>query len=287
MFVIENNELRVEIAKKGAEIKKIINKTNGENYIWRGDSAFWGKTAPVLFPFIGGQNNQKFKVNGEEFDQLKHGFARDNDFEMLEQKDDYIKFVFSSNDTTYGKYPYDFDFYIIYYLENNKVFTKYVVDNNTEDEMYFSVGAHPAFATPVNDDMKFEDYYVEFEKEEDAETFVIDGVLFTREKKKILSGNKLELAEDTFKADAFVFENLNSKYVVLKNKKNSNAVKVAFEGFPYVAFWNVPGADFLCIEPWYGINDFTDFEGELSEKEGVQVLPEGETFEALLSFEIL
>jgi galactose mutarotase-like enzyme len=287
MFVIENNELRVEIAKKGAEIKKLINKANSEDYMWRADSAFWGKTAPVLFPFIGGQNHSKFKVDGEEFAQLKHGFARDYDFDVVEEKADYIKFVFSSNDETFAKYPYDFDFYIVYYLEGNKLFTKYIVDNNTADEMYFSVGAHPAFATPVNDDLKLDDYYIEFEKEEDAETFLLDGVLLTRETKKVLSGNILELKEDTFAADAYVFENLNSTYVTLKNKKNSNAVKVSFEGFPYCAFWNIPGADFLCIEPWYGINDFVDFEGDLSEKAGTQVLYEGETFEAVLSFEIV
>lgn len=287
MFIIENDELRVEIAKKGAEIKKVINKANGEDYMWRADSAFWGKTAPVLFPFIGGQNNQKFFYDEEEYAQLKHGFARDNEFDMLEQKDAYIKFVFSSSDATLDKYPFEFDFYIIYYLEGNKLYTKYIVDNNTADEMYFNIGAHPAFSMPINDEIDFEDYYVEFEKDEDAESFVLDGVLLSRKTKKVFSGNKMKITKDLFNEDALIFENLKSTFVTLRNTKNSKAIKVNFEGWPYCAFWSMPGADFLCIEPWYGLNDYTDFEGELSEKAAVQLLEQGETFEAVLSFEII
>jgi galactose mutarotase-like enzyme len=265
MNIIENDFLKVEIADKGAEIKKIINKKNNQNYIWKGDSDYWGKTAPVLFPFIGGQKNGKFIAERKEYSQLKHGFARDNDFKVIEKNQTKIKYLFSYSEDTLKQYPFKFNLYIIYTLDENRLKTEYIVENLDNKEMYFSIGAHPAFSLLVNENIKYEDYYLEFEQEEELKSFIIDGVLLKKEKVNLGKRKILEL----------------------KNKKDNRQVKVIFDKFPYLALWNVVNAEFVCIEPWCGVNDFTDFNGELKDKIGVEKLEELGKFKRELIFEIV
>ena len=53
MVKIENEKLTVLINKFGAELKSVINKENGIEYIWPGTEGSFKKSAPNLFPFIG------------------------------------------------------------------------------------------------------------------------------------------------------------------------------------------------------------------------------------------
>ena len=52
-YILENDTLRVEIESFGAEIKSVKRKADGREYMWCGDPKYWGRTSPVLFPFVG------------------------------------------------------------------------------------------------------------------------------------------------------------------------------------------------------------------------------------------
>ena len=56
---IENEKLFVTINEHGAELASLINKSNGMNYLWSGDSKYWGRKSPVLFPIEGAQKMEK------------------------------------------------------------------------------------------------------------------------------------------------------------------------------------------------------------------------------------
>ena len=51
------------------------------------------------------------------------------------------------------------------------------------------------------------------------------------------------------------------------------------KGFPNFGIWSKPGAPYVCLEPWCGRCDNRGFEGELSEKPGINALKAGEVFE--------
>lgn len=50
------------------------------------------------------------------------------------------------------------------------------------------------------------------------------------------------------------------------------------EGFANYGIWSVKDAPFVCLEPWAGRCDNYGFEGELSQKPGINCLKSGETF---------
>ena len=89
MVKIENEKLTVLINKFGAELKSVINKESGIEYIWPGTEGSFKKSAPNLFPFIGNILNGEIdyplgKSERVTLPMTKHGFARDLGFETLE-----------------------------------------------------------------------------------------------------------------------------------------------------------------------------------------------------------
>ncbi|MDR2879425.1 MAG: aldose 1-epimerase family protein [Fusobacteriales bacterium] len=285
-YEIRKGNIELGVLGKGAELVSL--KKDGTEFMWERDPKFWGKSSPVLFPFVGSIKDGKYKYNGKEYSmETRHGFARDNDFELVEKGEDFLKFLLKSNEATLEKYPFNFELYLTYKIENENVDMIYEVVNPDKDEMYFSIGAHPAFATPVSEEIKLEDYYLELNEKETASIYQNEEALLIREKKVYLENESIiNLGEHVFDNDAIIFKGLNSNEVTIKCKKSSRELKVKYDNFPYIAFWSVPKAPFVCIEPWYGKSDFTDASGELTEKEGIEKVKDRFTAKLSISMKV-
>ena len=285
---LENEKIKVEVDTAGAELKKLLLKQNNKNYLWHGDSKYWGRRAPVLFPIVGRLKDNKYRYQEKEYKMTQHGFARDKEFELVEQKKNMLRYRLEDDHSTLEIYPFSFTLDIIYKIEANKVLIKYIVKNKNESEMYFSIGAHPAFYWPLTDQGEKEDYYLEFEKKEDASRYLLaEGLLNHKTEKTIYNSNVLELQADTFKDDALVFKDLKSEAVALKNKNSDHKIEMEFKGFPYLGIWSQSAeAPFICIEPWQGIADSIDSSGRLEEKEGINKLGSEEEFSCEYSISI-
>lgn len=84
MRTMENEKLRVQISDHGAELSSIYDKAADREAVWIGDPAFWNRHAPVLFPFVGKVNGGFYTHKGVKYPMGQHGFARDNEFECIE-----------------------------------------------------------------------------------------------------------------------------------------------------------------------------------------------------------
>ena len=85
-YILENGTLRVEIESFGAEIKSVKRKADGREYMWCGDPRYWGRTSPVLFPFVGAPKNKEYRYEGRTYPMGQHGFARDMEFTLEAQE---------------------------------------------------------------------------------------------------------------------------------------------------------------------------------------------------------
>lgn len=278
---IENQYLSAVINSFGAELVS-LNKNN-TNYIWTVDKTFWDKTAPVLFPIVGKLKNDSYTIGGQSFSLSRHGFARNFDFDVIQQKKDSVTFSLKENKQTLVQYPFHFELQIRYTLLQHTLEIDYYVTNNSTGEMPFSIGAHPAFAIGSN----FEDYALSFENDDSLITHELEDGQFTGKTKTIpLQDKLLPLHYSLFENDALVFKNLKSKYLtILKN--NNPFLKVTFGDFPFLGIWTKPEAPFLCIEPWHGYADSYDANGSIFQKEGILVLNPNEKFKTSFSIEIL
>lgn len=273
-IILKNEELEVRIDSFGAELVNLIDIKTGREYMWQKDANYWAKSSPVLFPFVGALKDKKYIYDGKEYlIPTNHGFARDYPFEVVEQTKNSVKFLFSSNDETFKIYPFYFKLYINYILEGKKLILEYKVENLEDKEMLFSLGAHPAFFTPVDEKIGYDDYYIEFEKDENGTALVLNPPLISSTKTmEVFKGKTFKLDKETFRNDAIILENPNSKRIFLKNDKNNYNLMFTYNDFKYIAFWNKPGAQFVCLEPWNGISDYDNSDGILENKKGIERL---------------
>ncbi|ENI8381526.1 aldose 1-epimerase family protein [Listeria monocytogenes] len=275
MIKLENEVLLIEMKTAGAELTRIFHKDTGLEYLWNADSKFWGRHSPVLFPTVGRLVDDTYLVDGKQYHLGQHGFARDRDFQVIEQTENTVRFELDADEDSLAIYPYKFKLSIIYTIEKNTVAVSYEVENTDNKRIYFSIGAHPAFHLPLTDGTTFEDYYLDFGTEENLETLCLEGPYRSGDIKKIVDepARYLPLSYDLFKNDALIFEALKQKEMTIKSDKTPHFVKVSFPEFPFVGVWTAkPGTPFLCIEPWYGIADGAGESVELRDKAGIEHL---------------
>ena len=103
-YVLENDTLRVEIDSFGAELKSVKRKSDDKEYMWYADKKYWGRTSPVLFPFVGNCRNKEYRYGGKTYAIGQHGFARDMEHTMESQTEDTIWFSLHSDEETMKKY---------------------------------------------------------------------------------------------------------------------------------------------------------------------------------------
>ncbi|EJM2938639.1 aldose 1-epimerase family protein [Listeria monocytogenes] len=275
MIKLENEVLLVEMKTAGAELTRIFHKDTGLEYLWNADSKFWGRHSPVLFPTVGRLVEDTYLVDGKPYHLGQHGFARDRDFQVVEQTEKSVRFELDADEDSLAVYPYKFKLSIVYTIEKNTVAVSYEVENTDNKRIYFSIGAHPAFNLPLTDGTTFEDYYLDFGTEENLETLCLEGPYRSGEIKKVVdeAARYLPLNYDLFKNDALIFEALKQKEMTIKSDKTPHFVKVSFPEFPFVGVWTAKaGTPFLCIEPWYGIADGAGESVELRDKAGIEHL---------------
>ena len=280
IVTIKNNTISASINSIGAELIRL--EKDNKNYIWTVDETYWNKTSPILFPIVGRLKNDSYSINNTTFELPRHGFARNYDFQIVNQTENSVVFQLESNSETLKNYPFDFQLQLEYLLEDNTLKMNYSVVNKSNETMPFSIGAHPAFAIDNN----FSDYSLRFNKDDKFISFELENEQFNNSFKEISTvNNTISLDYSLFEKDALVFKHLNSnELTLLENEKE--VLSVQFEGFPYLGIWTKPNAPYLCIEPWCGLADNVNHNGELSIKEGINLLEKDAVFKRTMTIRL-
>lgn len=282
-YELKNDNLTVSIESFGAELTSILDK-NGTEYLWCGDSKFWGRHSPVLFPVVGKPRDGKFTYEGKEYAMGQHGFARDMEFTCTKQEAGEIWFQLEANEETLAKYPFAFGLEIGYRLSDSTVKVMWKVTNREEKkDMHFSIGAHPAFMCPLTEGEAQTDYSIVMDATDKVDYYFLNaenGLLADKKYELKLENGSHKLVEGFFDESAYVIENSQVNKVALVNPQGKEYITVTFDA-PLVGIWSPEkkNAPFVCIEPWYGRCDKENFNGTLEEREWSNKLAAGEVFE--------
>lgn len=288
LFQISNDKITIQVNSMGAELKSLKDVAAGTEYMWNADPAYWKRTSPVLFPIVGGLKDGRFRLDGREYPMGQHGFARDMEFRLKSQVASEIWFVLESDEETLGKYPYPFVLEIGYELKDRTVVVKWRVKNPSTKQMYFSIGGHPAFLCPIDEGTRQSEYKLLFDrKDQIVSSCLKDGLLINETKKYTLRDGILPVTETLFDEDALVIEEHQAQSVSLVKPDGTIYLTVDFDA-PLFGIWSPPRkkAPFICIEPWYGRCDRTDFADDWKEREWIEVLDAGKSFTADYSITI-
>ncbi len=242
-----------------------------EERLWQGGE-YWKSQDIVIFPIIG--HAGEYSVDGKTYKPKSHGVARYSEFALSEIGEDNLTLALSSNAVTKQTYPFDFDFSVSYALKKNSVKVTYTV-RAKEGEIPFYVGGHPGMKAPNGTAV------IEFENKENPVLYPVGGG------KVELNDFKRFVADKKFFAECKTFQ--------LGNLSGGKITAALQDGYTYTyksdcpvyAFWsNEEGGDYICVEPWWGINDSPAAPKELSEKPFINFAgAEGKSFSYTLTIE--
>lgn len=282
MHTLTNGILTIKVKEHGAELSSIIK--NGTEYLWQADPAYWGRHSPVLFPIVGSVWEGEYRVGDIAYKLGQHGFARDMDFALVAQSETEIRFRLESTEETLKKYPWPFCLEIAYRLHHDSLDVVWEVKNPGESDMYFQIGAHPAFYYPDYVPQSSLRGSISFDRSEGLQCIRIKekgcvdtGTLYPLEMGK---NGLLQLTRETFdKIDTIMLQDSQVSKVTLHRNDGTPWLTLTFDA-PVIGIWSPPtkNAPFICMEPWYGRCDRVGFAGDYRDRDWVNRLGSGQTF---------
>lgn len=263
------NDWAAEISPLGAELKVL--RWRGRELLWNGDPAWWGRTAPLLFPVVGACKDGMIRVEGRAHPMPKHGFARDLAWTVARADPGEALFVLEATGATRGAYPFDFRLSLAFRLDQGLAMTARL-ENPGAAPLPASFGFHPAFRWPLDPAFPREAHRVRFEREEPSPLRRLSGdFLAPAPIPTPVKGRDLELRDELFIHDALVWDAPRSRGLAY-GPPGGLTLRLEWD-LPHLGIWTKPGAPFLCLEPWQGLADPEGFQGDFPEKPGVILVP--------------
>lgn len=279
---LENERLYVEIVEQGAEVTRIYDKKRDTELLWGADPIYWKRHSPILFPNVGKTYHNTMRINGTQYPTSQHGFARDSRFQCIRETADTASFLLTSNEETREVYPFDFELIVTYVLEGKTLKVNWEVRNTGDEEMYFTIGGHPAFCFAQTGEKK-SDYILKFPGKESLDYILVNLSEAAADTEKVyklnLENECCPMTEEMFANDALIFDGGQIEEVWICHADGNPRVGMECKGFPNFGIWSVKDAPFVCLEPWMGRCDDVGFESELSEKPYINKVSAGGTFE--------
>ncbi len=269
---IKNEFLEVSVSSFGAELKS-IKTSDGAERLWQGDPDVWEGQAPVLFPIVSRLRGGKYTFDGKEYSLPMHGFASKSEFALVDETEDELTYSLVSSEETKKVYPFDFAFFVTYRLVGAAIDIIFRIENPSDIDSFVSCGSHEGYACPGG----IENYSIIFDEVEPClKARGLDAALGTLSDEDTVileDDNILPLKNSYFEIDALIFLNLRSRGVALLNNETGDRLHVDFNGADTLLIWTQPGAEYVCIEPWCGMPEFTSYENyDITKKRGIMRL---------------
>jgi galactose mutarotase-like enzyme len=277
LLTITSGALTARINPLGAELWSLTD-ADGRDYMTDADPAFWTGHAPLLFPVVGSLAGDRLRLDGKDYGLARHGFARRSHFAVIEQGESFVRFRLSDSAETRAVYPFAFALDMAFRLDGLTLAMEATVANPGDGPMPFSFGYHPAFAWPLPGGGEKTAHKLVFECEEPLDVRRVgkaDGLLLPEGESTPVHGRELALSESLFAADALIWIDLASRALAY-GAQGGAWLDITFPDCAMLGLWQVPGARYICIEPWAGHADPAGFEGDFRDKPGVMSLPPGE-----------
>lgn len=274
-ITLTNGQYQVAIETLGAEVQSFKDTKTNIEYMWQADPAHWGRHAPILFPIVGTLKDNQYQVNDETFTLPRHGFARDQEFQLIAQEEQSVRLRLVDTEQTRLIYPFAFQLDVVYTLKEGQLDVAYHVHNPANDTLYFSIGAHPAFNVPLEPELAFEDYFLVAEPlKSRTQLPLAHDLIDTKHKTLGQTNTAIDLTHELFQEDALIFETKGKTAFSIRSDRSEHGVTLSYQDLPYFGVWSTApqASDFVCLEPWAGIADTVETTGVFSEKLGIQKL---------------
>jgi galactose mutarotase-like enzyme len=250
------------IEPRGAQLRSLTR--GGVELLWPGDPDGWADSAPLLFPVVGRLGCDALHRDGVAHPHPMHGLARRRDFQPVEVACDRVRFGLDG--TPEASFPWAWRLGVEFRLDGDGLAVEVEVTNPSALEaLPFQVGWHPGFAG--------RDFRVAWDLAQDLRVLeVVPGEGRRTGEVRAVGDNLTEFVWSV-QPTAWV-----STLGTTRIRLEGGALPVFLEADPPPeawVFWQRPGQDFLCPEPWYGLPDRVGERCEFAAREGTRTLAPG------------
>ncbi|SFB03591.1 Galactose mutarotase [Rhizobium sp. NFR07] len=271
---IASDQLSIEVSSLGAEMQS-LRTSDGRDWLWNGDGAWWTGRSPILFPIVGKAPDNRIAVDGTSYEMGQHGFARRSEFVLAAESLSSCRFELASSDATRRVYPFDFLLSVTHSVEGRRLTVAAEVENRDTRAMPFGLGFHPAFLWPLPGAGGAAHTVTLDNGGEPLLTRLEDGLVTGDRLASPFSKGRLILANEMFEADAMIFAEGAGNGLTYA-AEGGPGLEFTFDNLPNVALWQKVGAPFLCVEPWHGMAAKVGSFAEVAERPYGTVLEPGE-----------
>lgn len=292
---ISNGSLTASIDTMGAQLMSL--RKGESEYLWQGDSNWWPRRAPILFPIVGVLKDSKAESAEGTISLARHGLARLNQFEVVEQSPSSVTLQLKSTEETRKAYPYDFELKLIFSVAGNTLTQTYEVTNPANVVLPFTLGAHPAFNIPIPgvEASSLDQYHLSFTRSWTSygPSITDEGLCdYTTPQRLIVDSDTLPLSWGLIDREKTItLEDVPDRRITLaanaEASSETHGIQMDFEGFDYLGIWSAaPGCPFVALEPWCGIADTVDCDGIFEHKPGMICLEPEQSIAKTLSIKV-
>ncbi|MBF0925499.1 MAG: aldose 1-epimerase family protein [Atopobium sp.] len=292
---ISSNSLTASIDTMGAQLMSL--RKGESEYLWQGDSNWWPRRAPILFPIVGVLKDDKAESAEGTVSLARHGLARLNQFEVFEKSDSAVTLQIKSTEETRKAYPYDFELKLIFSVADDTLTQTYKVTNPANVVLPFTLGAHPAFNIPIPGvkATALDQYHLLFTRSWTSygPSITDDGLCnYATPQKLIMDSDTLNLSWELIDREKTItLEDVPDRRITLaanvEASSEAHGIQMDFEGFDYLGIWSAaPGCPFVALEPWCGIADTVDTDGVFEHKPGIMCIEPGQSIAKTLNIRV-
>ena len=292
---ISNGSLTASIDTMGAQLMSL--RKGESEYLWQGDSNWWPRRAPILFPIVGVLKDSKAESAEGTISLARHGLARLNQFEVVEQSPSSVTLQLKSTEETLKAYPYDFELKLIFSVAGDTLTQTYEVNNPANVVLPFTLGAHPAFNIPIPgvEASSLDQYHLSFTRSWTSygPSITDEGLCdYATPQRLVVDSDTLPLSWELIDREKTItLENVPDRRITLTANvdatSDTHGIQMDFEGFDYLGIWSVaPGCPFVALEPWCGIADTVDCDGIFEHKPGIISLEPGQSIAKTLNIRV-
>lgn len=280
---IQNKELSVTMAKKGAQLQSIKHLPTDIEYLWQGDPEYWAERSPNMFPVNVRFRDNHYTYKNKPYDMPRMGLAVSAEFETLEKtgdkkKEGKVVQYFNSSPETLRHYPFPFQLKIASQVKGLKLIQKYKVKNTGAEPMYFALGGHPGFRTPLFKGRDRSDYeYVFSEPMHVRRNEISDSLIQLKQIDFLENEDRLSLGDSRIPNGGMLLLNHDSRQIGIALRKRKPYVVLDLGDFPNTNLWSPPGMPYACIEPMVAHHDLADSSEAIEEKDFLIKLPAGKS----------
>lgn len=256
---ITNDQLTVQLETAGAQLLSIRHAPTGTEYLWQGDPAYWANRSPNMFPVCVTFKDEHFTYRNQPYHMPRMGLVHDAPFKTTRQSDALVRQTFASGSKTRVHYPFPFRLHIESELDGLTLIQRYIVINEGPEPMYYALGGHPGFNTPLTGDRTRDDYELIFsEKLDNYRPEVAASLIQSNQIRFLQNEDRLRLGDERVPAGGMFLREPPSRQIGVGLTGRPAYVTVDLGDFPNTNIWTPPGMPYACIEPMVGHHDLQD-----------------------------